>query len=424
MPRPPEPPHLRVVVPCALLVLSVLSVLFPAPAAAVSYSFGAYAKSFFAVQDPPAIQDAGFDHETPPLGIVTNRFRFNGRLKLSPRLRIDLSYDIVPQVQDREFAASQDFFPVPDASDYRVTDFDRRIYPREGGAVASFVLNQNLDRALITVRTDVADIYVGRQAIAFGSARIINPTDVLAPFTYETLDTEDRFGIDAVRVRVPLGALSELDVGYVPGDNFATAQSAQFVRTKFYLWQSDVTLMALGFRENLLLGVDFARDIGGAGIWFEGAYVFADALSGRARRDDDYLRLSAGADYNLTSTVYGFAEYHFNGAGNPRPRIDFNGASDVPYTEGAVYLLGEHYLSPGVVWQITPLITATSEMLWNLSDVSVLLVPSLEYNIRPNIDIGAGLYIGLGEGPRGLTTLRSEFGGYPDIGYTYVRIYF
>jgi hypothetical protein len=314
--------------------------------------------------------------------------------------------------------------PVPEPRGYRVDDIDRRIYPGEGDAVASFALNQNLDRAFITVRTEFADIYVGRQAIAFGSARVVNPTDVLAPFTYETLDTEDRFGIDAVRVRVPLGLLSELDLGYVPGDDFEFAQSAQFIRAKFYLWQSDVTLLALGFRENLLLGADFARAVGGAGIWFEGALVLADALNDRDFGYDDYLRLSAGADYSLTSTVYGFAEYHFNGAGDAQPQISSFGMPDLPYTEGAVYLLGEHYLAPGVIWQITPLITATSQMLWNLSDVSVFLAPSLEYNIRPNIDIGVGLYIGLGDGPRGLATLRSEFGSYPDIAYTSIRIYF
>ena len=54
------------------------------------------------------------------------------------------------------------------------------------------------------------------QAIAWGSAFVINPTDVIAPYVYNALDQEERYGVDALRVRVPTGALSETDLGYVP----------------------------------------------------------------------------------------------------------------------------------------------------------------------------------------------------------------
>jgi hypothetical protein len=83
--------------------------------------------------------------------------------------------------------------------------------------------------------------------------------------------------------------------------------------------------------------------------------------------------------------------------------------------------------------QITPLLTASSEALLNLSDPSVFLAPSLEYNIAQNIYIAAGAYVGIGRRPEFIIAadpgsnrvdFRSEFGSYPDTYYGSFRIYF
>ena len=39
---------------------------------------------------------------------------------------------------------------------------------------------------------------------------------------------------------------------------------------------TDITFMAMVFRENYLLGLDLARSIRGAGTWLETAYVFSE----------------------------------------------------------------------------------------------------------------------------------------------------
>jgi hypothetical protein len=300
--------------------------------------------------------------------------------------------------------------------------------------VSSFAVLQNLDRAFFTVTAPQFDLYVGRQAITWGSGHVINPTDVIAPYTYGELDTEDRIGVDAVRLRVPIGFMGEIDAGYVFGDEFEFSQSAFFVRGKFYTARTDWSVLLVGFRENLLAGLDLTRDIGRAGFWMEGGYVFVDALDKNGISESpDYFRGSIGFDYSFWGDTYGFIEYHFNGAGSNRAEGYFDNLSTTAYTEGSVYLMSKHYLVPGVSHQLTPLITAAGEALVNLSDPSVFLAPNLEYNIAQDIYLAAGAYVGIGRRPEvvmleGLgstrVSFRSEFGSYPDTYYSSFRIYF
>ena len=134
----------------------------------------------------------------------------------------------------------------------------------------------------------------------------------------------DSVGIDAVRTRIPLGTLSEVDAGYVFGKHFRFENSAFYGRAKFNVRKTDVSLTAMGFRENFLAGFDLAGSVYGAGIWLESAYVFVDALGDYANgRQYDYFRLSSGIDYSFTGNTYGFIEYHFNGCllyTSPSPR--------------------------------------------------------------------------------------------------------
>jgi hypothetical protein len=253
---------------------------------------------------------------------------------------------------------------------------------------------------------------------------------VLAPFTYETLDTEDRIGIDAVRTRIPMGTLSEIDVGYVIGNDFKVENSAFYGRAAFNVHNTDVSLLLMDFRENLLAGLDLAGALGGAGFWVETAFVSMDAFSGQDNaRKDNYFGASAGIDYSFGSDSYLFFEYHFNGAGAANPRDYLSNFVKPAYTEGSVYLMGRHYLIPGAMYQLNPLLGVSASALINLTDPSFFISPQLEYNITSNSYVSAGTFIGIGKKPdamQGSPTplLRSEFGGYPNIFFGSYRYYF
>ena len=420
-----------------LMVVVVAFVLVAVTAGRVAASdkmtVKGYYKSFFVAIDQPACKGCGTESNQPTTGSVNNRLRLEGRLRLTGGIDFNLAYDFAPRVQDPSLFEETSFRRSVESGSYRLVDLDRRLYPAPSDTIGSFSVMHNLDRAVLTVRAPSFDVYIGRQAIAWGSGHAINPTDVLVPFNYSELDTEDRVGVDAVRVRVPLGFMAEIDAGYVFGDDGRFSRSAAYARTKFYGGRTDLSLMAVAFREHLLLGWDITRPFGGAGFWMEGATVLVTALSEDDVADDaDYFRGSVGCDYSLWGGIYLFAEYHYNGPGARRTRDYLNNLSTAAYTDGGTFLMGRHYFIPGISVPATPLLTVGGEALVNLTDPSILLVPSIDYSPAQDVYLTVGAYIGVGRSPRSSTNgsqaeqvrWRSEFGGYPDMYYTSFRIYF
>ncbi len=382
------------------------------PHVGMAAQLSGFYKSFSVAFDSP---HAG----VPVKGMVSNRLRFNLANSFSDHLSFDFAYDFFLRIQDPSLFENRAEVLIVDPLDYRVADLDSPIYPGDNDPIGSVGVFQNLDRADVITRLPFADVIVGRQAIAWGSARVVNPTDVIAPFSYSELDTEDRPGVDAVRVRIPIGALSEVDVGYVFGRDFAVDRSAFFARSQFNVAETDVSPLFVRFREQLLVGIDVVRGIGNVGAWIEGARVFT---MGRDAAISDYFRISTGADYSFGET-YGFIEYHFNGAGVRDPEDYLVNLNRSTYRDAAVYLMGTHYFALGATHQFTPLVALSGQFLANVTDPSFFFAPAIEYNIEQDFYLSAGAFIGIGDRPQG-EYFQSEFGGYSNILFLSFRIYY
>ena len=384
------------------------------------FQISGYYKNFSTGLHPPLPDE-------PIIGAVNNRLRLNCGYAPIDTLLFDLAYDFAPRIQDPSLFSEPPIVGAAGSLRYRVVDFDSTIYPGKNDPVGSFGLFQNLDRASIAYSADFGDITIGRQAIAWGSARVVNPTDVIAPYAYNQLDTEDRIGVDAIRVQIPIGVLGEFDTGYVFGENLAFEKSAFFLRSQLNAVETDFSISLLGFREHLMTGFDIARGIGGAGFWLEAAYVYANAFDDENGEAENYLRASIGLDYSFGGVAYGFIEYHFSGAGAQEPEDYLDNLTQPAYTAGAVYLMGRHYFVPGLTFQITPLIALSGVVLSNISDPSVFPSLQIEYNFAQDIYLSAGGFIGIGKRPETKdeeTHFRSEFGGYPILFFSSFRIYF
>ena len=383
------------------------------------FRVGGYYKNFSTVFNSP-FPDASMT------GIVVNRLRLNLSHTPTDTLSFAFAYDFTPRVQDPLLFSQSPFAVGVASSRYRVVDFDALIYPSADESIGSVGIYHNLDRAAVQFSTDFADFSIGRDAIAWGSARIINPTDVIAPYTYDQLDTEDRVGVDAVRVRIPVGVMGEVDTGYIFGNNFDFDKSAIFLRTQLNAAETDFSILLLEFQRDLLIGLDVARGIGGAGFWLETAYVLVEPFDGEPDAADDYLRTSVGLDYSFGGETYAFIEYHFNGAGARQPKNYLTNLEQSAYTRGGVYLLSRHYLAPGVTHQVTPLISVSGQMLFNLSDPSTWVAPQVAYNIAEDIHLSVGGFVSIGKRPKNGESpeFQSEFGSYPNLFFSSFRVYF
>jgi hypothetical protein len=403
--------------------------------AGTSIAFGGYLKSFAIVLDPPAMRLGGEWLGQEALGAMVDRLRLKLSLTSGRAFSFDLAYGLAPQIQDRRLWEGGLSLPGLTPVDYRFVDIRDRLFPGPDRTPQSFGVTQNLDRCVLSFKPKAADILLGRQAVAWGSGRVVNPTDVLAPFAFNELDKEERRGVDALRVRVPLGAMDEVDMGAVAGERFRLAEDAFYVRGKVHAAGTDIAGLAMDFRGHLLLGLDLARAIGGAGSWLEAALVVPEAFRReRTPGDRSYVRISAGLDYNFSGSTYGFVEYHFNSAGAAAPEAYLALLDTTAYREGAVYLMGRHYVNVGTTIRISPLLPFTGLVIANLNDGSFVVAPSADYNVAENVDLALGAYLGIGRRPEAAPEsppdapfpdlLRSEFGAYPAMAYASFRLYF
>ena len=387
------------------------------------FSLHGYYKSFLTALEMADLQTGGGDYNLPPMGAATNRLRLKLAFIPNDTISVHAAYDISPTIQDPALF-QQDIFPAGiSGGGYRFDDFPSRLYPGTNEPVSSFAVNHNLDRLFVTLKTKLGDIIIGRQAIAWGSAKLVNPTDVIAPFTFNELDVEERRGVDALRLRIPIGMMDELDFGVVAGPDFDMTKGAFFARGKFYIRQTDISLIIMGFQQHLMVGCDIARSIGGAGFWLETALVLPHQFSsGADLHRPNYIRASTGLDYNFGGNIYTFFEFHHNGAGAGDPSFYIDNTLTPAYTDGSVYLMAKNYINLGATFQLHPLIPVTAILIYNLDDGSFTFAPNAEYNIAENIYLAAGAYISSGKAPT--PTPRSEFGLYPTMLYTAFRIYF
>ncbi len=377
------------------------------------------------------IYDAGYQDKSA--GIATGLLRLNGGYDPHDWLSLDGAYLLYPEIRSARLETAFLESVTGSRAEYRVADPRHRLFPTSEDDVAGAALYHEIDRAFATVYLPAADLTLGRQAIAWGSARVVNPTDVIVPYQFTAIDTEYRRGVDAVRLRLPFGAFNEVDAGVAFGDEFQAEENAYYLRPSFYLLETDIGLPLMIFRENALAGLSLSRAVGEAGAWLEVAYVVPDAVD---TPDDpyaeDYVQASLGADRNLTPDLYAYAEYHHNGAGSLHPDDYLSALGTTAYIEGNSYLLGRHYGSVGATYTVGPLLPVDALVVVNLTDGSAELTLSAEYNFKENVYIGGGLLLGIGAEPETVAAAktavplryRSEFGAYPEVFYTEVRLYF
>jgi len=365
------------------------------------------------------------------LGRVSHRLRLETHTSINNWLSFSAAYDFIPRIQDSYLFENNIFVSELSASDYRAGDIESCLYPSETEKNASFAVFQNLDRLSLTFNTNLADIIVGRQVIAWGSAHAVNPTDILSPFTFQTIDTENRRGVDAVRVRIPVGLMGEFDTGCVFGSQLKNEENAYYMRFRTYIHKIDMTFLLMDFQKNVLAGWDMTGSLGGAGWWVEGSAVWNDVFTDQHDPyDKHYMRISMGMDYSFGSKSYGFLEYHFSSAGADKVSQYIDLRKNFALSEGAVYLLGRQYIIPGAQYQITPLISLAGRCLWNVQDSSLLIAPSIEYNVSQNIYVSGGGFVSLGGNPvvdissSSGFKMRSEFGSYPNLLYISLQMYY
>lgn len=325
-----------------------------------------------------------------PADMLGPEYQLNGRSAVfwnvdafvGSQIKTELRYGLsVQSVLDTQGAE-----PASVGADYRVDDLPSALEPE---------FSQSLDRFNINWYSPVGDFSLGRQPISFGQAKVFSPIDVIQPADIVAIDRSYRAGVDAIRGTWLLGAVSELDAGYVFGRD-----SVAFGRLKTFAFNADWEFIGLTINEELTiasLGVN--GGVGAVGLWQESA-VFLTA-------DDSDFRVTVGVDTQFFDDFYVLTELHYNGLG--RTENYAQNSIDPFYQLGAVTPNAQWYASAQASYPLNILMSLSVGATVNLNDGSGLVNGLISYNASDTLTVQIASVIPV----KSETSFDEEFGLYP-----------
>ncbi len=261
---------------------------------------------------------------------------------------------------------------------------------------------QNLDRFYYTFSNDIFEASLGRQPIAFGSARFINPLDILVPFGFTMVNIEQRLGVDAVRLKYGFSDFGLFEVGGAFDKDLAPEQQYRFISVREKIKALDFQFIMQELKKHKVYGLDLQTDLWNWGLYLNYAWI-DDAFEA-----EDFNRYSLGGQYHFENDLNFTFEYHFN---------EYSRAQSLARQDLGIFVIGEEYFSLGGGYLLTPLQSLSLGLISNLDDESKLLTASYQYNFLENWYGETGLYYGVGDS-------GTEFALYPQTLFLALKNFF
>lgn len=260
-----------------------------------------------------------------------------------------------------------------------------------------------IDRLYLDYIKGDFQITAGRQRIAWGTSLVWNIIDLFNPMSILEFDYEEKPGADALRVQYYTGAVTKVETAYKPGKN-------KYSRTLSGLWsinawQYDFFVIAALQNNRKILGGAWSGNISGGG--FRGEIKISEAPSKGAPTEypvpnyygsnlTEYDKTAFSAvlcgDYTFTNTLYIHTEALYNSNGKTKNA----GAFMMQTLEAGMLSPARWQLYQEFACDITPLIRGTLFGIYNPSDKSSIIVPSLTWSVVTNLDFTAIGFISCG----------------------------
>ena len=289
-------------------------------------------------------------------------------------------------------------------------------------------LSHDLDRAVLGLYFDRADLYLGRQAIRWGTSDLFAVADRFAPLSPFELDTIQRRGVDAARAVTHLSPSWELDL--VVADRGSGEPVALGAKAEYFGVRSDVYGGVGRFWERL-------SAMGGVSVMADYWKFYGEAEALWNLDDDgmDRPRATVGAQRMAMRWQMGL-EYHYNGLGVGGGDGYGQALASEELSRGESYLLGRHYLGATGMYLSEGSLSAGGGAMVNIVDPSAVIFPSVIYELEEQFSIQGGAYVGVGErgavdvgameggDPASAVVMPSEFGASSDLYFVQMTAYF
>ena len=247
-----------------------------------------------------------------------------------------------------------------------------------------------IDRASVAYTGQNLVLKVGRQAITWGSGLFFHPSDIVAPFSPDAIDTSYKPGVDMLYGQYLFDNGAEIQAIAVPraetyGGAVTLDQSTLAIRGSTTLGSLDGALFHARDRGDRVAGLNLSGPLGGAS--WNAEYVHWQLADGTAHPSWLFNITNFGTlgDWNVSY----FAEYFRNGFG-----VDASLPSDAlpasltkRMATGQVFFGGQDFLAPGGQLQVTADLSISPRAIFSLNDGSRLATVGVNYALGDNTDL-------------------------------------
>jgi len=251
------------------------------------------------------------------------------------------------------------------------------------GSNKSFVAHSEVDRLNVILNLNKWQITLGRQRVNWGIDLIWNPNDIFNTYSYFNFEYAERPGADAVSIRYYTGISAFAEVVYQVEDSYDKTSYAGLYR--FNTHEYDIQVLGGKMKTDLVVGLGWSGRLGQAAFRGETSYF----RSYKSISDSTGVLVSSiSMDYSFPNTLYlqgGFL-YNSNGSTKNIANLDlFSQQATSPKTLSK----GRYNLFAQASGQLTPLITPALAVMFNPSDYSAFVSPSVTLSVANNFDFSA-----------------------------------
>lgn len=251
------------------------------------------------------------------------------------------------------------------------------------GSNRSYLAVSEIDRLNLSVAFGRWQITAGRQRVNWGIDLIWNPNDIFNTYSYFNFEYAERPGSDALSVKYYTGVASFAEAVYQVEKDFESSSFAGLYR--FNTHEYDVQVLAGKMRTDAVVGLGWSGRLGQTAFRGETSYFkpykwFTDSTG--------VLVSSWSIDYSFPSTLYVQGGFLFNSSGATKNVVSvdlFGNQATTPKTLSR----GRYTLFAQASGQLTPLITPGLAVMFNPTDFSTFVSPSLSVSIADSFDLSA-----------------------------------
>lgn len=262
----------------------------------------------------------------------------------------------------------------------------------------SMVLHTNIDRLWMEYAAASWNVRLGRQRINWGITTTWNPNDLFNTFNFLDFDYEERPASDAVKLQYLMGNMSNLELAFSrTGTAVMDEKTIMAAKYFFNRWNYDFQFLAGWYLDQPTAGTGWSGSIGNAGFKGELQYFF--------ERNDlqRQLNLALEADYIFGKGWYVSAGGLLNSNGLDEPitlwdvaSLELSPRNPMPTKWNVLVSLAK---------EITPLFNVNGSFVYSPEVNLFIVLPSLQYNIAPDLDVNLVWQSFFAEQPAGFEAL-------------------